>query len=418
MNIEKNAFIIRLPRHYLYRMLIFFLTFPHLKPGYFEQFQVLDTLTDMWRLVSFGIIMIWYFLFRKKISKLILIFVFMEGYLVANTLMFHGNVKSSMVNAFSVLSIVLLYDMVEDRKEAFIESQLFCFELVIYINLLTEFLFPGGLYRTVQYSRNWFLGYYNTHTRYFLPALMFAFLYKNYSGKKARAYALTAAIFMSAFRVWSGGIVVTLLLISIVYLLLKNRTAVFNYYSYWLIQPVFFVLVIVLKMQNLFRWLIDDFLGKWNSLEARVAVWNVEFGLILKSFLVGYGIQYDEIRRRYYIWAVHSHNQLLEILHQGGMIYLLFWIGIIIMAGKKLWMYKDTESVKVISIAFLGWSIHSLVEPYTSAFLMGLFVIAYHCRCFQIQENGWENGQSETVKEEPAERYQNKRGQIDWFQDS
>lgn len=175
---------------------------------------------------------------------------------------------------------------------------------------------------------------------------------------------------------------ITLLLMAVVYLIFRKRTEIFNYFSYWMIQILFFIFIIVLKMQNLFRWLIDDFLGKWRSLEARVTVWNAELGLILNSFLVGYGMEYDEDRKMHYFWAVHSHNQLMEILHQGGIVYLLFWICIIIMAGNKLWKYRNSEAVKAISIAFFGWCVHSLVEPYTTAFLMGMFIIAYHCKCF------------------------------------
>ncbi len=382
MNRKKNIFVIKLPENLLYRVFIFFLTFPHLKIGYLEQFGILDFVINGWRILSFTIIFIWYFLFRKRCTKLVMAFVIMEVYLFLNTLVWQGNLKSCIVNAFSILSVVLLYDMIEDRKAAFLETQLFCFELIIYINLLTEILFPDGLYRSAKYTLNWFLGYYNTHTRYFLPALMFAYLYKSYSGKKIRVYLLTAAVFFSALLVWSGGIVITLLLMAVVYLIFRKRTEIFNYFSYWMIQILFFIFIIVLKMQNLFRWLIDDFLGKWRSLEARVTVWNAELGLILNSFLVGYGMEYDEDRKMHYFWAVHSHNQLMEILHQGGIVYLLFWICIIIMAGNKLWKYRNSEAVKAISIAFFGWCVHSLVEPYTTAFLMGMFIIAYHCKCF------------------------------------
>ena len=358
------------------------LTFPYLKTGFFQQNYTLDLLMDTCKALSFIIVLGWYCLVRRKASKMVMLFMVMEGYLLINTIAQGGNLRSCANSVFTILGVVLLYDMLEDFKYEFLSSQLFCFEIIIYINLITEIVFPNGLYRGTRYSANWFLGYYNIHTRYFIPALMIAYMYMNYTGKKVRTYLLMVAAFLSAILVWSGGVIVSMGGMAITYVLFKNRTRIFNYFNYWMIHLIFFVLIIVMKLQNYFRWLIDDVLGKWRSLEGRMLVWQADIELVKKSFLVGYGLEYDEERSRYFVWAVHSHNQLLEILHQGGIIYLIFIIAIIITAGKHLNRYKNSEIVKVISIAFLGWCIHGLVEPHITPFLMGMFIIAYHSECY------------------------------------
>ena len=365
-----------------YWMATVLLTLPYLKTGFFQQFSTLDLMIDLWKIISFLIVFVWYFFVHRKVSKMIVLFATMEGYLLFNTFIHGGNMQSCANSAFSILGVTLLYDMLEDFKYEFLSAQLFCFELIIYINLFTEIVFPNGLYRGTRYSANWFLGYYNIHTRYFIPALMIAYIYMNYTGKKTRTYLLTAVVFLSAVLVWSGGVIVSMAGMVITYILFKNKTRLFNYYNYWTIHLGFFVLIIVMKLQRYFRWLIDDVLGKWNSLGGRMAVWQTDLRLIGKSFLVGYGLEYDEERSRYFVWAVHSHNQLLEILHQGGIIYLIFMIAVIITAGKHLNRYKNSEIVKVISIAFLGWCLHSLVEPHITPFLMGMFIIAYHSECY------------------------------------
>lgn len=363
-------------------LLIILLTLPHLKSGFFEQFDLLDTLIDGWRIASFIIVCIWYFFIRKKISKIVILLCVIESYLLIDTIFQRGNIYGCAKSAFSILGIALLYDMLEDFKDEFLRAQLFCFETVIYINLFTEIAFPSGLYQGTLYSANWFLGYYNTHTRYFIPALMIAYIYMNYSGKKIRTYLLTAAIFVSAILVWSGGVVCALGSMAITYMIFKNRTAVFNYFNYWLLHIVFFVLVILMKFQNYFKWLIDGLLGKWGSLTGRMLVWQAGLALVKASFLFGYGVEYDEIRKRHFVWAVHSHNQLLEILCQGGIIYLALMVWLIVMTGKRLSPYRNHEMVKAMSAAFLGWCVHSLVEPYTTAFLMGMFVIGYHSESY------------------------------------
>ena len=358
------------------------LTFPYLKTSFFQQNYTLDLFMDTCKALSFIIVLGWYCLVRRKASKMVMLFMVMEGYLLINTIAQGGNLRSCANSVFSILGIALLYDMLEDFKDEFLSAQLFCFEIIIYINLFTEIAYPNGLYRGTRYFANWFLGYYNIHTRYFIPALMIAYMYMNYTEKKTRTYLLTAVVILSAILVWSAGVIVSMAGLAITSTVFKNKTSLFNYYNYWMIHLVFFVLIIVMKLQRYFRWLIDNVLGKWNSLGGRMAVWQTDLRLIGKSFLVGYGLEYDEERSRYFVWAVHSHNQLLEILHQGGIIYLVLMIAIIILAGKHLNRYKSSEIVKVISIAFLGWCIHSLVEPHITPFLMGMFIIAYHSECY------------------------------------
>mgnify|MGYP002422511346 CR=1 FL=1 len=358
------------------------LTFPYLKTGFFQQNYTLDLVMDTWKALSFVIVLGWYCLARRKVSKMVMLFMVMEGYLLINTIAHGGNLRSCANSVFTILGVALLYDMLEDFKDEFLSAQLFCFEIMIYINLFTEIAFPNGLYRGTMYSANWFLGYYNIHTRYFIPALMIAYIYMNYTGKRVRTYLLTVAVFLSAILVWSGGVIVSMGGMAITYVLFKNRARIFNYFNYWMIHLIFFVLIIVMKLQNYFRWLIDDVLGKWRSLEGRMLIWHADIELIKKSFLVGYGIEYDEARRRYFDWALHSHNQLLEILYDGGIVYFISMIAIIVMAGKCLNRYKNSEIVKVISIAFLGWCIHGLVEPHITPFLMGMFIIAYHSECY------------------------------------
>lgn len=358
------------------------LTFPYLKTGFFQQNYTLDLFMDTWKALSFVIILGWYCLARRKASKMVMLFIVMEGYLLVNTIVHGGNLRSCANSVFTILGVSLLYDMLEDFKDEFLSAQLFCFEIMIYINLFTEIAFPNGLYRGTMYSANWFLGYYNIHTRYFIPALMIAYMYMNYTGKRARTYLLTAATILSAMLVWSGGVIVSMAGMVITYIFFRNKTRLFNYYNYWMIHLVFFVLIIVMKLQNYFRWLIDDVLGKWRSLEGRMLIWQADIELIKRSFLVGYGIEYDEKRKRYFDWALHSHNQLLEVLYDGGIVYFISMIVVIAMAGKRLNRYKNSEIVKVISIAFLGWCIHGLVEPHITPFLMGMFIIAYHSECY------------------------------------
>lgn len=153
-----------------------------------------------------------------------------------------------------------------------------------------------------------------------------------------------------------------------------------NYYNYWLLHIIFFFSVEVMHIQDLFSWLLTDVLGKMGSLIFRIMIWDYAIQLFIKSPLIGYGMQdiyvrTTELRSPH---GVHAHNMVLELLYQGGIIGFVLFILIVVVAGKKLMKYRNTQESKIISTAFLGWCVASLVEPFMSSFLMGMFVIACH----------------------------------------
>ena len=81
-----------------------------------------------------------------------------------------------------------------------------------------------------------------------------------------------------------------------------------------------------------------------------------------------------------------------EILYQGGGIGLCIWITIVIVAGRRIYKYRNTNESKIIATAFLGWCVATLVEPFTSCFLMGMFVVAYHSNSMLLEKkNKMEN---------------------------
>lgn len=364
------------------------LTLPHLNPPYLNRFPLWETVFDVAKIVSFVVIVLWVLIFKKKISPVVVLISIWEVFIFITSLLHRGEVYASATSAFSVLSIVLLYDAAYNKGEAFLSSQLFCFEVAVYTNLITILLYPDGLYSDGSYLfthyKNWFLGYYNNHSIYFIPALLFAWLYAKRTGKRLRAGALTAAAFISAFSIWSGGILTTLFAMLLVYVFFKNRTRIFHYYNYWLLHIAFFLLIYVFRLQELFYWLIGDILKKWSSLTSRIYFWEQTIKMVSKSPLIGYGIQSQFVRAAeiHNNHGIHAHSMLFEILYQGGAIGMCLWIIIIIAAGRRLYKLRNAAECKIIATAFLGWCVATLVEPFTSSFLMGMFIIAYHCGSF------------------------------------
>ena len=371
-----------------------FLLLPHLKTDYLNNNPLWDTIFNIGRIISFILILGYCIFVRKRISKIVIWIVIIKLTMLFITVIEGGEVYYCIVDTFSTISVAMICDVGCESKELFYSSALFCFEIFIYINLLTEVIYsPDGMYVS-QYGRfvarfNYFLGFYNNHTKYFIPALLVAFLYMYYTGKRLRTYCLTLAIYVSAILVWSGGVLLSLTVMIILYVFSKNRRKLFNFFQYWMMHIWFFIFIILFKIQYLFQWLIDGILGKWDSLIGRMILWNAQMKLIAESLWIGHGIQ-SALYRGYecgIYWGGHAHNMLLEILYQGGLLYLILFIILIVVAGNGLYRCHDEKKMRIIETAFGGWCVHCLVEPFWTPFLMSMFVIAYREGAFLPKAN-------------------------------
>ena len=360
-------------------LILVLLTIPHLKPGYFEVVPWLDTSFNFLRILSLCLILAYAWITNLKISSITVVIIATQIYMLANTYLHHADVFGALKATFSIISMSILYDMFCDDKDNFVSSQLFCYELLIYANLLSELFFPNGLYTNAS-NKNWFLGYYNTHILYFIPGMVFSALNYLKTRKTFRSLVLIIAILLSTVLVWSGGSIVAISAMLLCFILFRRNTHMFNYFNYWLIQPIFFIGLLNNALLYQFKWFIDGWLHKWRSMTGRINVWNIELSRVKDEWLFGNGIETNLDRIKEYQgrwWAIHAHNLILELIHRGGMVYLFLFVVTVIMAGRKMWPNKDNIAIMILSIGFLGWSLRCTVDPYLFAMWIALFVLAY-----------------------------------------
>lgn len=381
-------------------LVTFLLLFPHFKPAYFEyNMSFIEGIFNMCRVISFlivAILILWKSrndsFFVSKVSAWIII---SEVYLVIVTIINNNDIRNAIVQAISTIAVILIYDYSSDKKESFLSSTLLCFEIVTYINLLTVILYPEGMYTTqtlnLIHTENYFLGYYNNFSKYFIPGLVIAFLYSYCTGKRVRAYIYYGVVVLTAIIVWSGGLLAVLGIMTIVYVFFRNRILLFNYYTYWMIHIVYYVLIIKLGIYTWLEFFIGDVLGKWKSLIGRLNMAEAVIKQIPERLIIGHGLTSgaDMMRITGFLHGVHAHNQLIQFFYIGGIFYVLLFTVIVILSGRKLMNNVDSETSKIISVGFLGWCVHSTVEPFSSPLLMGLFIIAIKfADIYNDQESG------------------------------
>lgn len=369
------------------------LTLPHFNP--LNNFSpATEKLINILRVLSSVVIVVWVVFIKRRLSPIVLLLGVQQSYLLLVTIWRGAAVRDAVINAAAIVCVALLYDMMQEERKIFLSSQIFCFELMIYCNLVTVLLFPHGMYAVSKniagYAdhRYYFLGFYNNFICYCVPALLLLSLWKASTKlQKLRKVLLVAVIYATAFKLRSGAVLVALIAMAIACVFLQKLPSIFNFFSVWLLHICFFVGIIWLRLQNLFRWLIDDILGEWNSFMGRMDVWDKSMEAISHAWLFGHG-QVDNLIRQEelgYYWANHAHNMLLELLYKGGIINAALFILIIFVAGHRAYKYRYTAESKLIAIAVFGWCIDSLVETYMHAFLMAMFVIAYYSNRDDLQ---------------------------------
>ena len=370
-------------------LLLVLLTIPFMEVPYIKRIGLLHLFFQSWQIISFVMIILTAILSKHVFSRIVYLIFGIQGYVLINTIIQHGDVKAFAKESLYILAIAMLYD-VFISEESFIESQVLCFELLAYINLLTILLFPDGLYTvknvvSLRYvwkaSKYWFLGFYNTFTEFYIPGLTFVFVLAYQKKQKKRAALFLAAIISSLLLVKSGGNLVAMFVMIFVYFMFRKNTKIFNYINYWLIQLIFLAFVFFYNIQSYFEWLLGAILQKRNSLNDRIILWKRIIGFIQQKLIFGYGYENGNLRSIKYgigAWARYAHNSFLEIMYQGGIVYFVLFVFMVIVAGKRAMRDKENDMVTIISCAFLGWSVQSMVDAYFTPFLMGMFVVLFN----------------------------------------
>lgn len=129
---------------------------------------------------------------------------------------------------------------------------------------------------------------------------------------------------------------------------------------------------------ELARWFLIDILGKDMTFTHRTTMWDAALRVIGESPIWGYG----NVDEKWFIsnmssQAIGSHNFILGILINGGIIGLVIYLYVFYIALRKLIAYNDYYS-NMIFIGIASLCIMMLMEYYPVQFPFYLFTLAYY----------------------------------------
>lgn len=336
------------------------------KPDYFSGIgSRINILFSLLNILSIFLIFCIYFkkvLNEKKISKIILILVVYCLICILSTFINDvNNLKSVTFYLIKLFSLCLIFDYaIKYDTKKFLKISYILFEIMVLINFITMLLYPNGMWISpiTGYWQNWFLGYDNNHITIFLPTLILAYLYDKIYNKKLTINFLFILLIinLSVFMSWSATSVVAIVLFDI-YLIFnkKIRKILKNIYVLFCFYIGLFFSIVILKVQNLFTFLIVDILKKDLTFSGRIYIWDYIKKFIMKKPILGYGIQ--DSYTRYNITSMwksyHAHNFILEILYRGGILLLICVFYIFYLVFKALHDSKNDLKFFGIFIIFL-----------------------------------------------------------------
>lgn len=322
----------------------------------------------------------------KRISKIIVsIFLFCLVCIVSTFFNSTNNLKSVIFDMLKLFSLSLLFDYgMRNSSKKILSSLYSIFSIYIIINLVTMIIFLHGMWISpvTHYWQNWFLGYDNNHIVIFLPTLIVKYLYdKNYKNKLSFSfYFILFLVNISVIYTWSATSVIAIILFDLFLIFNKFLSKLFNNFKKYVIYYLtIFMSIVVLKIQNVFSFIIVDILKKDLTFSGRLFIWEYIKKYIMKKPILGYGIQNSSIRYNITsFWqSYHAHNFILEILYRGGIVLLCSFIYIMFLVGKSLKESKSKYKSFIIYTIFI-YSILLLTEFFEPITFMYLLIIFYN----------------------------------------
>ncbi len=337
---------------------LIFIFFILIKPGIFSEytnFIKIGNIIDIFKIIIVCYVISMFFINKLELNKTYTLLIY---YLILfiPTILYNGDIINLLINSINLLTWIILFNYnIKYNKNNFLDALEIIFYILIVINSITIFLYPGGMYKNSSgFLANYFLGYDNNFILFILPSISISYLnsYRKYNKLSKRTIILYIISLLSLIKSWTVTSLIVFILFTIIYILflLKDK------YSKLIKNILFCILLIIgfiilIKYTNIYEYITVNILKKDTTLSSRTIIWKIYIEYINKQPILGYGVEYINeliLKTRYF----HAHNLYLNLLYQGGIIELINFIYIIVLFYPKN-SDKYSNFMKSIIISFL-----------------------------------------------------------------
>jgi O-antigen ligase len=343
---------------FINRWLVFFLILPHLNIYYLGLDQI-QPITYIWQfaVVFLGLII----LYKKKTINIFLLLLLFHVLIILTSSLIHGNLTFGIIFKFITLLGLCIYisNAVNNFKE-FITGLYYLMAMLILFNLLTMVM--QGIDFDTTVKPIYLLGGKNAIAISILPAIPIVYMY-SYAIYKKLKFLPIIIILCSIVSVYlsgsSTGFIISLLTITFMFLPKRIFASFKVFLNIYLLT--FFIVVILRLQEVLFGNFIINVLNKDLTFTGRTYIWDLVLEKIKSSWILGYG-RGNSIINDLFPNINETHNGILEILMDSGLIGILLFTSIVFIVGRKLSENSNHIYPRILSFSIFAYMVIGLTE--------------------------------------------------------
>ena len=147
-----------------------------------------------------------------------------------------------------------------------------------------------------------------------------------------------------------------------------------TYFLYLIISFAFFLMIVVLRMQDHFEYIIVNMLHRNMTFTGRTYFWDLSIEYIKENIFIGTG--YWNMTKRLACQGIyHAHSTYLSILLESGIVGFVSYYIILIKNGFNINKIKLNKVKKIITFAFFSYFIMTVSEVYIFPHLFYLLML-------------------------------------------
>lgn len=334
-----------------------------------------------------AILAIMLYLKSGKVSKFMLLLLTYYFILFLSTLVNDGNLRRLIMTMYPTISMCALIEIGMRKSPR---------------NLLKSFIYLLGFFSIVNFIMlivspdhypidMYFMGLSNQMALAFIILSVCLILYSyNYKTIKKLTYLFLILNTITILIIWSGNNIIAwgLFLLSLLLLRIKEIKRIINFRTVIIAFIIIYIGIVIIRIQNwgIFKYLIEDVLGKDVTLSFRTNIWDIVLSLIKEKPLIGHGIK-DTVNL-FYIYLVRQnrptvdstfsgHNQLLQTMYEGGLASLFVIFMLLFISGKKLMKVDSKQMAGVITAGIFSVLVIMMAESCGIDAVVILMSLAY-----------------------------------------
>lgn len=375
------------------RFFVFIMFITFFKPiflQYYSSLQIFDTLYDLLKILVIFII-----IFEKftkdypiiKISKVLVSIICFGVWGIFVTIIKSGIVFKAFTDALTIFAVFIFINRcLEINSKQNIKIMSNTINFIIVLQLLVEIIYPSGLPADLYknpFNPLYFITVDNGTAQLTILGVTLNIIKNKISSTKKsfiNTYFPILLCILTAFFSHSTTAIICTLFMSFfpsLNKLLKKNSA-FNKPKTWI---MFYILIFIVVMfgsySQLFNNIMLSLTGK-SGFTGRNILWSKAIELIKASPIIGYGRQ---ARDYISVWGGYysSHNVILEVMLQSGIIGLILWGNSIISSFKNIKKYKfyknDYFRIILASIFMLLISLMMEINIYSTYLFIMLSIL-------------------------------------------